>query len=84
MNCHCQQYRFPHRPLSGRCQGAELFERVYREGWECGACPYCIQSTESHPYGDGFAQEQLRECNVSRSNVCPAVQAAASGREVAA
>ena len=84
MVCNCKSYSFPHRPLGGLCKGVELFERVYREGWECGACPYCIHSTESHPYGDGFALEHLRECSVRLSSECPAVKAAACGREVAA
>ena len=84
MNCQCQQYPFPHRPLSGRCQGVELFERVYRDGWACGECPYCVRTTEVHPYGNGFAQEHLRDCNAPVAADCPAVQATARGREVAA
>lgn len=84
MNCFCKQYSFPHRPLSGRCNGAELFERVYREGWECGECPFCVQSSETHPYGNGVALQYLRECKVSQSSQCPAVLSASCGREVAA
>ena len=84
MNCNCTCYPFPHRPLGGRCQGNELWQRIFNDGSACDECHYFHAFTELHPYGETSAAEHLRECNVERCDGCPVVQAAASGQEVAA
>jgi len=84
MNCNCTSYPFPHRPLGGRCQGCELWQRVFDDGDACDVCPHSHAFTEQHPYGETSASEHLRVCTVRRCADCPVVQAAASSQEVAA
>jgi len=84
MNCNCTCYPFPHRPLGGRCQGNELWQRIFDDGWACDGCRYFRPCIELHPYGETTVAEHLRECGVQGCAACPVVQAAASGQEVAA
>jgi hypothetical protein len=79
MNCHCEVYPFPHRPLGGKCRGEEIQRRTFEEGWHCAGCTWSLQSEERHPYGEGIAVEYLRECTVDPEH-CPAVQAAQERR----
>ena len=32
MNCNCNAYPFPHRPMSGRCDGTALWQTVFEAG----------------------------------------------------
>lgn len=77
MNCHCEVYPFPHRPLGGNCRGAEIQRRTFQNGWECGGCVWSRHFVDRHPYGEGYAVEHVHECTVRDPAHCPAVQAAA-------
>jgi len=73
MNCQCDAYPFPHRPLGGACDGEGIRRKVEQEGWDCQECPHCEHHNERHPYGDGHAIERWRECRVSMACECPGV-----------
>jgi hypothetical protein len=51
-----------------------LWEQAYEDGFECMDCCYSRRITERHPYGEGYATEHLRECEVAEYADCPAVQ----------
>lgn len=58
----------------------KIFQRIHDEAFEaglkCQTCFYMEQHEQRHPYGDGSAAENFRECNVVHFDFCPAVQEA--------
>ena len=73
MNCNCTCYPFPHRPLGGRCDGAELWRRIFEAGAACSECTWHRVFTETHPYGETVTRETLRDCIAPGCRYCPAV-----------
>ena len=83
MNCNCNCYPFPHRPLGGRCDGAALWQVVFEDGEACLECLHRHDLTELHPYGETVAAESLRDCIASSSRECPVIADASNGRAAA-
>ena len=73
MNCNCNAYPFPHRPMSGRCDGTALWQTVFESGEACAGCVHRLVLTEAHPYGEIRAVESLRDCLARTCRECPGV-----------
>lgn len=83
MNCNCNAYPFPHRPLGGACDGEAIWNEVAQEGWECAECPLCEHTRERSEFHGAIAWHSYRECGAKSAEQCPGV-AERIGREAAA
>lgn len=70
MNCNCQAYGFPHRPLGGRCDGSDALNKVFEKGEACQNCNDCIETRDPFCTGDFWFSE--RDCG-GRADSCPGI-----------
>lgn len=51
-----------------------LYEEILEEHVHCINCKWLYRGVERHPYGDGFTEEHLEECQVPTCQECPQVE----------
>lgn len=74
-NCTCPAYAFPHRPLTGKCDGKALKQKVFEDGLACYAyqCSYLRQRSEKDLLsGRGTVTMHMCEC-LGTPSTCPGI-----------